>query len=455
MVEDDSFTTYGLNPRFERAVVWRACSDGKFYLQIGKHIDADLLESDIAKQLITAAHAIFALTSAPPKSTVIVLQRLQDLHENGELDRGSILEGDDYFERAEVDDTPIEQLIAFMKPKIQSALGRQATREAIQVSDPTQLRTIARSFERAASVGEIDDGHGFIFKPEDWSNIDMLSRGDRLGFDLFELEEITNGGLQRGMAGMACAPSGGGKTTFLSHVGCTAWRQGLTVAYATLELAVGQIEEKFRGAISNIELNMLATNKAARARCEQAIREARGLGGLAIKKFPARKSTWPMLVEWFEGLADADALGELPQVFIVDFLGKLGHPDPRKSRYEAHGEIMDSMHDYAEDANIWLWTASQPKRAPDKSKRKVIDNDDLNDSQGKIEGADLFISLNPREDNTQLYYWVGKHRAGPSQLGCGPFPHDFSYGRIVPPGYQSSASMMSPQDRDLFDRLEA
>ena len=136
---------------------------------------------------------------------------------------------------------------------------------------------------------------------------------------------------------------------------------------------------------------------------------------------------------------------------VIDFLGKLGASKKGASKYESDGAIMDAMHEFAEQEHIWLWTASQPQRG--KKERKVIDNDDLNESQGKIEGSDLFLSANKREEGKELYWWIGKHRAGPSQLGCGPFPHDFAYGRICPPGWQGEDANAATNQDDLWGNV--
>ena len=445
--------SYELAPRFERTVVWLICDDAKFYMSIGRHVDASMMGADIATILVEAAHAVFSKTGKPPASTVLLMQHLQDMNNEGQLESGALFEADSYFEGAEIDNVASDSVIASMLPKVQAATARTIKRDAIDADDPQAYTEIGKRYSRVSGMGQVDEGHGYIFTPNDYSNIDSLITGDRLGFGIAELEEITRGGLKRSKAGILVAPSGGGKTTGLCHIAGWAMSQGISVAYASLELPIGEIECKVRGGLTSCLLHKIETDLSVRRLCADRISEMTGLGGLAIKKFSARKTHWSHIVDWFEGLAES-ALGERPTLLMIDFLGKLGWADPRKTRYEAHGEYMDNMHDYAETENIWLWTASQPTRMKDKSKKKVIDNDDLNESQGKIEGADLFISMNPRDGGKEIYWWVGKHRDGPSQIGCGPFPQDFAHGRVVPPGFQASAPADDrPEVTQLFAKF--
>lgn len=419
---------YELHPAFERVVAFLAASNGRFYTTVGKHVNPGALAIPQAIHVFESCHAIFKSTGAPPGSIYPVLQWHHALHIDGKRTLAELHAIEKMLIEAE-DAGPQdhEAVAAQLIPVLQRVAGRAVTADAIRATDGSSFAALSKQFGRVAEIGLVDTDYGYKFRADDFSQIDELGQGDRLSFGIPELDAITNQGLKRGHACLVVAPSAGGKTTFLCQILREGWTRGLSVAYATLELAVGEIDAKIRSGMTNIAQNRIITDVRSRNRCAQRIRETPGLGGLMIKKFPARKTTWPQLVEWFESLAEPEALGELPHVFLIDFLGKLGWSNSKLSRYEAQGEIMDNMHDYAEENGLWLGTASQPQRG--KKDRKIIDLDDVNDSQGKVEGSDIMISLNPREDG--IYYWVAKHRAGPSSIGVGPFPHDFEYGRMA------------------------
>ena len=426
---------YDLDGTFERAIVTLACSNPRFYSVLGHAIDPDLLEHPTSTTIMQACHSIKAETSRGPSSCATVLQRLRAWNLEGRVDFATLEGASDYFDDAEDFGLPeADEAIVELRPVIQQRAGEEAVRQAIKSESVGDFETVGAEFAKVSRIGFQDTDVGMIFKPRDFSAIHSINRGERLRFGFADLDRVTGGGLMRGMAGLMAAASGGGKTTCLSHIGREYWQQRGNVAYASLELAVGQIEGKFRAGASGLPLNDILTRDDTQVECGKRIGEMdeRGeLGFLAIKKFTARSTTWEDLVAWHQSLAEY--CGSPPELLIVDFLGKLGFKEKGKSSYEAQGIIMDLMHEYAEELNQWLWTASQPQRG--KTERKIIGNDDLNDSQGKVEGCDLFISANKREEGRELFWWCGKNRAGPSEQGCGPFPHDFAFGRIIPPNY--------------------
>ncbi len=424
---------YDLDPTFERAIVTLACSNSRFYSVLGHAIEPDLLESPDSTAAMQAAHSIKAETGKGPTSCSTVLQRLRTWNLEGRVEFTTLEAVNDLFDDAEDAGLPdSDEAIVELRPVIQLRAGEEAVRQAIKSESVGDFETVGKQFEKVSRIGFQDTDVGTIFKPSDYSAIHAINRGERLKFGFADLDRVTGGGLMRGMAGMVAAASGGGKTTCLAHIGREFWQQAGSVAYATLELAVGQVEGKFRAGATGLPLNDVLTRDDTQADCTRRLLEMderNELGFLALKKFTARTTTWEDTVAWHQSLVEH--CGFLPELFIIDFLGKLGFKEKGKSSYEAQGIVMDLMHEYAEDHNLWLWTASQPQRG--KKERKIIGNDDLNDSQGKIEAADLFISANKREEGRELFWWCGKNRAGPSEQGCGPFPHDFAFGRIIPP----------------------
>lgn len=441
---------YDLDQRFERAIATLTCSSAKFYAVIGHAIDPDLLGLPDATLAVKAAHSIYAEQRKGPGSTVIVMQRVKRWHVEGRVEFKQLQLVCDMFDAAEDAGLPeFDAAVEELRPIIHASLGDDLARKAIKAQAGGDFEQIANEYQKASRVGFHETDVGTVFRPRDFSSIEELSFGDRLSFGVWALDDLTCGGLIRGGAGLLCASSGGGKSTALSHVGREFWQAGGHVAHATLELPVGQIEVKYRGGATGQPCNEIITIKEERERNAKLIEEMQRehpFGALVIKKFTARKTTWEDIVSWHQSLRD-ECGGHLPMLLIVDFLGKLGYADKRKSTYEWQGIVMDAMHDYAEEHEMWVWTASQPQRG--KKERKVIGIDDLNDSQGKIEGADLFISLNGRE-NGELYYHVGKNRAGPSEVGCGPIPHDFAFGRLCAPVHRGEPRGVASNQDELW-----
>lgn len=427
---------YDLAPSFERAVVMLACSHPKFYGIIGHALLPELLEAPASSLAMQAAHAINAETNKGPSSCSTVLQRLRSWNNEGRVKFSDLEDVLDLFDGAEDAGLPdVEEAIAELRPIVQQRAGEEAVRQAIKAQTVGDFESIGKEFAKVIQIGFRDTDRGRVFKPRDFSAIRQLNSGARLGFGFRELERVTGGGLMRGMAGLMSAGSGGGKTTFFCHTGRELWQQGGSVSYASIELHEGQIEAKFRAGATSILLNEILSNPDAQERCGDVLTgmtERGELGYLCIKKFPARVTTWEHIVAWHQ--EQGDDLGFLPELLIVDFLGKLGFREKGKSTYEWQGIVMDEIHEYAEEHECWVWTGSQPQRG--KKERKIITNDDLNDSQGKIEGSDLFLSANSRQDGKAIFWWVGKNRAGPSEVGSAEVLHDFAHGRIVDPRFK-------------------
>lgn len=129
------------------------------------------------------------------------------------------------------------------------------------------------------------------------------------------------------------------------------------------------------------------------------------LGFFVIKKFLVCMMIWEMIVEWF--YLFEDEIGCKFQLLVVDFLGKFGVLKLGLLKYESDGVIMDVMYEFVEEEYIWLWIVSQLQCG--KKECKVIDNDDFNDLQGKIEGVDFFFLVNKCEEGCEIYWWVGKY----------------------------------------------
>ena len=435
-----SSTPYELDPKFERIVVFYACNNRKFYTAIGKAVDPDAMDSEAGALAVRAAHAIRQETGNPPRSATIVIQRIRSWHVEGRATMAELRDVYDLFESVENDSCvpDWEDVRDELVPLIRARHRREAAREGMRAMQAgSDLQGAIRKMEKAERLGIYDDSLGLKFAVSDYSEIDALRFGDRAPFRIYDLDKVLSGGPARGTAMLVSAKSGGGKTTCMSHWACEQWLAGLSVCYASFELSKGLIEAKFRAKASGMPCAEFMSGNSANARAvvdRRILTDHPDRGHLYIQRFRSSIHKWEDVIEWQHECAED--CGHLPQVLIVDPIHKVAKPHEKMPMYEAQGFVMDAMHDYAEESNIWVGTTSQPQRGA--KDRKIIQGDDLGESQKKIEGCDLFMSMNKRGDKlNEIYYWVGKHRAGESEVGAGPIPHDFAYGRLVDPKYSS------------------
>ena len=447
---------YEFDPRFECVAVFYACDNKIVYNAVGRELEPNALGSELCQHMLNAAHAIAQDSGNPPASATLVLQRLRSWNVAGRIKTADLEKIYEIIEQVDDDASKPSpaQIIAELTPRLQARARRTAVREAMKAQQAgSDLTGALRSMERAERIGVVNDSLGLHFTPGDYTEINALKFGERAKFGIEDLDTRLAGGHARGGVMLIGAKSGGGKTTGLCHWAAEQWRGGLSVCYATFELAIGQIEVKIRASSSMVAINDIldADNHVARALDTERIGKLENCGQLYIEKFKARVQKWQDVVDWHRRCGER--IGHLPQVLVIDFLGKMGKEGKGNiSTYESQGLIMDAMHEYSVEEYIWVATASQAQRG--KKERKIIGLDDLNESQGKVEGCDLFLSLNGRgDDNADILYWIGKHRAGASELGTGAIPHAFEYGRLAYPSHASHPEAAAWLQDPLFGEV--
>ena len=119
------------------------------------------------------------------------------------------------------------------------------------------------------------------------------------------------------------------------------------------------------------------------------------------------------------------------EVLVIDYADKMsaGGRKDSEGTYASMGTVYEGLRILAEQRDAWAWTASQPQRGH--KGRRVIDTDDLADSQHKARVTDLLITANREEEDgdVQLKWFVAKNREGKSRGMVGPLPADWAHGR--------------------------
>jgi lysozyme family protein len=81
---------YNLAPEFERAVLALCCQNPRFWSRVGHVLDLDAMGHPLAKHILVACAQISAEVGHGPSASIIVLQRLQRLVDDGKLRREDI-----------------------------------------------------------------------------------------------------------------------------------------------------------------------------------------------------------------------------------------------------------------------------------------------------------------------------------------------------------------------------
>jgi hypothetical protein len=233
---------YNFDPRFERAMVFLACSRPAFYGSTGYALEVEALAAPEARLAMTAAHAVFTDLGRGPDGLVIVLQRLRRMVDpGGRVTMVEVQNVDDYFTAAEEDPrVPLpteEQAVSELAPILRRRMEKTVVRAAGDTySKRGDMGALVRLVNELGRIGRVNISLGTKLGPEMAEEIASMRHMERLSTGVLELDTILDGGLPRGSLGVVVADTGGGKSLALAQVAASAVLAGLFVVVATLEV---------------------------------------------------------------------------------------------------------------------------------------------------------------------------------------------------------------------------
>lgn len=224
------------------------------------------------------------------------------------------------------------------------------------------------------------------------------------------VDELMGGGLGPGELGVIVAPSGVGKTWWLSAIGAAAVKAGKTVVHYTLELSENYVGQRYDVIFSHIPSTDLQDRKA------DVLQKIKGLPGkLLIKYFPPKGVTTRKLEMHIDKLI---ANGNKPDLIIIDYADLMLTNSGRiESTYAEQGGIYIDLRGMGGEYGIPIWTASQSTRSS--INEEVIEADKIADSYAKVMNADFIMSVSRKStdklNNTARLY-IMKNRFGPDGI---------------------------------------
>ena len=228
------------------------------------------------------------------------------------------------------------------------------------------------------------------------------------GWDV--IDELTDGGLGPGELGVVMAPSGIGKSWFLSKIACSAVQQGMNVLHYTLELSESYVGQRYTTILTGIQTSEHKERK------EEIIRKIKNTPGrVRIKYYPPQFASAKTLSAHIEKLR---ASGFNPNLIIIDYadLLKSGNSN-RDGLYAELGGIYEELRGLSGEQQIPIWTATQTNRAA--IDHEIIGADSVGDSYKKVQTADFIMSVSRKTkdklSNTGRIHIV-KNRFGPDGM---------------------------------------
>jgi replicative DNA helicase len=219
-----------------------------------------------------------------------------------------------------------------------------------------------------------------------------------------------DGGLGPGELGVVMAPSGIGKSWFLSKIACSALERGIDVIHYTLELSESYVGQRYITILTGIPTTDQKDRK------DEIIRKVKQVPGrVRIKYYPPQFASAKTIAAHIEKIKQT---GFKPKLIIIDYadLLKSGNGN-RDGLYAELGGIYEELRGLSGETLIPVWTATQTNRAA--IDHEVIGADSVGDSYKKVQTADFIMSVSRKTkdklSNTGRIHIV-KNRFGPDGL---------------------------------------
>lgn len=429
---------YMFDPHFERAVVTLCVRKGRFWSRIGHALDSRAVGLPESKLILETCGLVQRETGRAPESPLLLIQRLRRMMVDGKITLDQVSKAADLFDQAEDfglpdEDAVINELVPILKRRMQSSAIMNAHDEFARKGN---FEAVVTSLNRANRLGEADTSIGTIMGAEAFSEIETMSSITRLPTGVMDVDLQLVDGLQRTGLGVVLGGSGDGKSMFLMHQGAHASKDPalkLFVGMATLELPKAVQIARYNANLTGIPVNQImenATDRAEAKRRAQIMAASGQVGPCIIEEFPPHATTVQDLADWADRIADQ--FGRPLDLMVVDYGDKLHHPTKNDNEYLAMRHVFEGLRrDIAVKRNMWVWTGAQASR-PTKETGKRLDLHHVSDSMHKVRVADLVLTLNVRDEGSQMLFYIAKNRLGRSRFQVGPVPTDFERARIVP-----------------------
>lgn len=228
-----------------------------------------------------------------------------------------------------------------------------------------------------------------------------------------QLDELMQGGLDKGELGMIVAPPKHGKSTALFNLGAVAALNGINVLHVSLELkrsmVAARYDARFYGdTIKNIQKKPKSFFKA--------MEKLRGKLGprLKIVQYPTKSLTLGMLKSI---ASQVENLG----LIIVDYADLMRSPRNRDERRFELIDVYEGLRNLAGELELPIWTASQSSRYSVGA--KVISMDMIAECFDKIAIVDVAVGLcqTPQESHAgrmRLFMMANRLGESENQIDC-------------------------------------
>ena len=398
----DTLVKYGQS--YQSKVVASLITDVKFLEQVNEITKPAFFESQANQWIINSLLDYFNEYRAVPTMEVFKI-KVGSIDDKG-LKQTVVDQLKNVYLQVGSEDLPYvkKEYLTFCKnQKVKDALLK-----SVDLLKAGNYDKIIDTMMAASKVGvESDLGLDYI---ENFESImeDVKRDSCPTGWDV--VDELMDGGLGPGELGVVMAPSGIGKSWFLSKIACSALEKGIDVLHYTLELSESYVGQRYTTILTGIQTSEHKDRK------DEIIRKIKKIPGrVRIKYYPPQFASAKTIAAHIEKVRQ---VGFNPKLIIIDYadLLKSGNSN-RDGLYAELGGIYEELRGLSGEAQIPIWTATQTNRAA--IEHEVIGADSVGDSYKKVQTADFIMSVSRKTkdklSNTGRIHIV-KNRFGPDGM---------------------------------------
>lgn len=401
-----SFSQYG--KIFQEKIVQALLNDSRFAEQMLEVIDVSYFDLKYLVFLVDRYFSYARKYKVFPTFELLITIIKDDLKNGTDaVLRDQILE---YLQRIKNNPSPGD--LMFVKEKSLDFCRKQALKKAfvssIEMMETEKYESIVDLMKNAVSVGTTPSlGHD-LFEDFDSRFIQIQRRCIPTGIAELDKKGIFDGGLGAGELGVVIAPTGVGKSHWLTMLGANALRAKKNVVHYTFELSEAKTGIRYDSNLCDIESNDVVDNKdALREKYAQMRSE---LGKLRIKFWPSGSATIHMVRMHIEKLALKDFVPDLVLIDYADIMKSSRSYDSLRHELKL---VYTELRGLAEELQVPIWTASQSNK--EGSQADIVDLSNMAEAYGKAFVADVVLSLS-RKSYEKASGWgrlyIAKNRAG-------------------------------------------
>ena len=262
---------------------------------------------------------------------------------------------------------------------------------------------ISSKINNALNLGA-DNDLGYDYMVDFEKRFELIAR-DPVTTGWTYIDNITGGGLGKGELGVCVAPTGGGKSMVLTHLGAEALKAGKCVVHYSFELLDSVICRRYDSCLTEINLSSIIVNKEKVRKIVENVP-----GKLIVKQYPTKSASSVTLKAHLEKLKRR---GFNPDMIIVDYADLLKPVNREREKRNELESIYEELRAIAMEMECPVWTASQTNRSG--LNAEIITMESISEAFNKCFVADFIFSVSRTPEDkisNEGRIFIAKNRNG-------------------------------------------